>query len=269
MKKFYEYPAPPFALDGTEVTIIEQEDTTASASLNQIIDTLVTTNYVKGLVNQIPLDELSDVVVTDPQESDVLTYSSGQWINAPSVANSLVSITDIGDVVIGGGVVNGDFLRYSNGDWVNETVSMVSTLDSLTDVTISDLLQGQVLYSDTGVWKNSTMLTLDANGVNIFGAVVEKVYPLSGTMPLINPGNGTIQTWTLTGASTPNPTLGDGESVTLLIDDGAAYTVNWNTIPIIWKTNGGVAPTLNTTGYTIISLFQVDGQVYGARIGDA
>jgi hypothetical protein len=38
---------------------------------------------------------------------------------------------------------------------------------------------------------------------------------------------------------------------------------------VVWKTNAGVAPTLNTTGYTVIVLWKVSTQVYGARVGDA
>jgi hypothetical protein len=30
-----------------------------------------------------------------------------------------------------------------------------------------------------------------------------------------------------------------------------------------------VAPTLNTTGYTVIQLWEVGGAIYGARVGDA
>jgi hypothetical protein len=37
----------------------------------------------------------------------------------------------------------------------------------------------------------------------------------------------------------------------------------------VWKTNSGSAPTLNTTGYTVIQLWKVGDQVYGARVGDA
>jgi len=35
-----------------------------------------------------------------------------------------------------------------------------------------------------------------------------------------------------------------------------------------WKTDAGVAPTLNTTGYTVIVLWKVASQVYGARVGN-
>jgi len=65
-----------------------------------------------------------------------------------------------------------------------------------------------------------------------------------------------------------------GESVTLMVDDGTAYTLTWTdatwgTGGVVWKTNAGAAPTLNTSGYTVIVLWKVSTQVYGARVGDA
>jgi hypothetical protein len=97
----------------------------------------------------------------------------------------------------------------------------------------------------------------------------ETVFALSGTTPSISASNGTIQTWTLTGNSTPTSALTSGQSVTLMIDDGTAFTVTWTTIAVEWKTDGGNAPALNTTGFTAIVLWNVGGTVYGARVGDA
>jgi len=113
-----------------------------------------------------------------------------------------------------------------------------------------------------------TITTLTANGdTTLGGALVETVYAISGTTPALNPSNGTIQTWTLTGASTPTSSLNAGESITLMIDDGTAYTITWPSVT--WKTDAGVAPTLNTTGYTAIVLWKVGSVVYGARVGNA
>jgi hypothetical protein len=101
------------------------------------------------------------------------------------------------------------------------------------------------------------------------GALIETVYAISGTTPALNPSNGTIQTWTLTGASTPTSSLNAGESITLMIDDGTAYTITWTSVAVTWKTDAGVAPTLNTTGFTAIVLWKVGSVVYGARVGNA
>jgi hypothetical protein len=110
----------------------------------------------------------------------------------------------------------------------------------------------------------------------IIGAIAEDVYTISdGAAFEIDPGNGTIQLITLGASRTPKATnFAAGESVTLMVDDGTAYTLTWTDSTfggsgVVWKTNGGVAPTLNTSGYTVITLWKVSTQVYGARVGDA
>jgi len=110
----------------------------------------------------------------------------------------------------------------------------------------------------------------------ITGAILEDVYTISdGAAFEIDPGNGTIQLITLGASRTPKATnFAAGESVTLMVDDGSAYTLTWTDSTfggsgVVWKTDGGVAPTLNTSGYTVIVLWKVSTQVYGARVGNA
>jgi hypothetical protein len=98
----------------------------------------------------------------------------------------------------------------------------------------------------------------------------EEVFAVTGTEPDLSPANGSIQTWTLTGNSTPTAdTWGSGQSMTLMVDDDSAYTINWASMSITWKTIGGTAPTLLTTGYTVIELAKVGSTVYGWLAGGA
>lgn len=100
----------------------------------------------------------------------------------------------------------------------------------------------------------------------ITGTIVEDVYAITGTTPALDPANGSIQTWTLTGNSTPTDSLAAGEAITLMIDDGTAYTITWPTTT--WVNNAGAAPTLAATGYTVIALWKVSTTLYGALVGD-
>ncbi len=87
----------------------------------------------------------------------------------------------------------------------------------------------------------------------------------------IDPANGTIQTITLGASRTPKATnFAAGQSVTLMVADGTAYTITWTDATfgekgVVWV--GGSAPTLATTGYTVIELWKVGTQVYGALVG--
>jgi hypothetical protein len=100
----------------------------------------------------------------------------------------------------------------------------------------------------------------------IDGRMTEEVFAVTGTTPALDPQNGTIQTWTLSGNSTPTFAAGftAGASMTLMIDDGSAYSITWPTTQ--WA--GGSAPSLATTGYTVVELWKVGATFYGALVGE-
>jgi hypothetical protein len=90
-----------------------------------------------------------------------------------------------------------------------------------------------------------------------------------GTVNL-NPNDGPIQTWTLGANRTPGQTgWAAGQSITLMVDDGSAFAITWSTLAVVWETDAGSAPTLATTGFTVIVLWKVGTTIYGARVGDA
>jgi hypothetical protein len=99
----------------------------------------------------------------------------------------------------------------------------------------------------------------------------EEVFAITdGTTVNLDPNNGSIQTWTLGANRTPGQAnWAAGQSITLMIDDGSAFTITWTTLAVVWKTDGGSAPTLQTTGFTVIVLWKVGTTIYGARVGDA
>lgn len=147
-------------------------------------------------------------------------------------------------------------------------------------VQLSGLAGGDVLSYDAtdGRFENKTLADAGivaassgaASGLTLNDGYTEEVFSVTGTTPALSPTNGSIQTWTLSGASTPTAgTWAAGQSLTLMIDDGSAATVTWTSLAVTWKTDGGSAPTLNTTGYTVIQLWKVDTTIYGARVGDA
>jgi hypothetical protein len=114
----------------------------------------------------------------------------------------------------------------------------------------------------TGNHTHSIYLT-ETNPV-ITGSITEDVYVLTGTTPVLEPDNGTIQTWELTAASTPTDGFAAGQSMTLMVADGTAYTITWPSVTWV----GGNAPTLETTGHTVIELWKVGSTLYGALVGE-
>jgi hypothetical protein len=102
-----------------------------------------------------------------------------------------------------------------------------------------------------------------------FKEVTQTVYAITdGAAFEIDPANGGFQTITLGASRTPKATnFAAGQEVILLVDDGTAFTLTWTDATfggsgVVWE--NGSAPTLNTTGYTVITLKKVGSQVYGS-----
>jgi len=107
----------------------------------------------------------------------------------------------------------------------------------------------------------------------VIGTIKEDVYTITdGASFEIDPSNGSIQLITLGANRTPKGTnFVSGQSITLMVDDGSAYTLTWTDATfgasgVSWV--GGSAPTLATTGYTVIQMWKVATQVYAAYVGD-
>jgi hypothetical protein len=116
-----------------------------------------------------------------------------------------------------------------------------------------------------GTTDTQTLTGKTITNIILDGSVTEEVFAVTGTTPALDPVNGTIQTWTLSAASTPTDSFAAGESMTLMIDDGTAYTITWPTMT--WVNNAAAAPTLATTGYTVVALWKVSTTLYGALVG--
>ena len=143
--------------------------------------------------------------------------------------------------------------------------------NSQPNITTVGTLGNLVVSGNIGIGVSPTQ-KLDVSGsVKLSGAIYENVFTITdGSSVDLNPVNGTIQLWTLGSNRTPTATnFAPGQSITLMVIDGTNYTINWTSIGVVWKTNAGLSPTLNTSGYTAIILWKVASTVYGARVGDA
>jgi len=147
-------------------------------------------------------------------------------------------------------------LQNTNYQAVLVSGTNIRTVNGSSLLGASNLVVGDVTAAGAQTLTNKTLT-----------GYTETVFALTGTTPALNPANGTVQTWTLSGNSTPTSAIAAGQSMTLMIDDGAAFTITWPSVN--WRTNAGTAPTLNTTGFTAIVLWNVGTVLYGARVGDA
>lgn len=181
---------------------------------------------------------------SEPMQGKVLVLGTGldgiQPYPEPAPAQS-VSLADI-------------------SDWpADVTAQELGYLDGLTGSIQAQLDALAASSSAPETLENKTL-----SNVVISGAVTEEIFTISGTAPVIDPTNGTIQTWTLSGNSAPTISMADGQSLTIMINDGTSYTITWPTV--LWV--GGSAPTLAATGQTVVVFWKVAGVVYGSRVGD-
>jgi hypothetical protein len=164
-------------------------------------------------------------------------------------------------------VLNGQcaLVLFSGSGATSTAINLLSgfTLPSLT-------VLGAASLNGTTVPNAKTLVTLDdtqtlqgktVQNVVFSGSYTEQVFTITdGAAVNLDPINGTIQVWTLGADRTPTATgFDDGQSLTLMINDGTGFTITWPSVTWI----GGVAPPLSPTGFTIIGLFKVGGVLYG------
>jgi len=219
----------------------------------------------------------SAVTIDDTTGSMTFTGSGarilGDFSNA-TLANRLAfqSSTTNGSTFItvlpNGTSTNSSFRVHNTSDAGNSAYFALAT--NSTKHTINSAFNGTGSLLPIGIaFSGTDALTIRTdNGVVFAGAIDETIYAVvdAAGVPL-SPLNGTIQTWTLGASRTPTAgTWNAGESMTLMIADGTAYTVTWTTLAVTWV--GGTAPTLATTGYTVIELWKVGSTIYGANVGN-
>lgn len=113
---------------------------------------------------------------------------------------------------------------------------------------------------------NKTLTAPAISNPVMTGAPVEDIFNITdGASVDLNPANGTIQFWTLGANRTATAaSFIDGQSMTLYVADGAAYSVTWPSV--VWA--GGSAPTLPTSGYATIVLAKANSVLRGYSAGD-
>lgn len=124
---------------------------------------------------------------------------------------------------------------------------------------------GNTVLATSPTIASPTITTPAITSPTMTGTILEDVYTVSGTTPALDPDNGSIQIHSLSGTTTYSDSLAEGEAITLMINAGA-NTVTWPTTT--WVNNAGSAPTLATTGYTVVALWKVSTTLYGALVGD-
>ena len=146
---------------------------------------------------------------------------------------------------------------------------MATLSDIITPTNVLTATNTQTVTNKDLTSATNTLPTLLANKTIEAGVFTngytEEVFALgtSGSLAL-DPANGSIQTCALAGNPTFTDSLAAGQSIVLMLTNGASYTVTFPTIT--WVTSGGnVAPTL-TAADTLV-FWKISTTLYGAYAG--
>lgn len=151
-----------------------------------------------------------------------------------------------------------------------------NTLTGVVGVTATQTLTGKTItFADNtltgvvGVTATQTLTNKTVTNLVFDGDYTEEVFTITdGAAVDLDPSNGTVQVWTLGANRSPTAnSFASGQSMTLMVEDGAAYAITWPSVT--WKTDAGTPPVLSATGFTAIQLWKVSTVLYGARVGDA
>jgi hypothetical protein len=192
---------------------------------------------------------------------------SGIFIGKESRSLASTSINEI--VIAANGRGKGSNSTVIGNTNTNAAYIYGNTLNLGNGASAAAITANGALTVTAGGTNQDVTLTPSGTGKVNAPAIKETVFAITdGSSVDINPANGGIQTWTLGANRTPTASsFAEGQSVTLMVDDGTAYAITWSSISPTWI--GGSAPTLATSGFTVIELWKRSSTIYGALVGTA
>lgn len=242
----------------SSVTLASTNETTSTSHTHSFEPGGTTSQYIRGDGSLASFPAIPAGTVT--------SVSAGNGLNFTTITGSGSVVLGTPSTITGATTNSVTSTSHTHALTVTKSDVGLGNVDNTSDLNkpISTATQTALDGKVAATSGTASRLTLN-------DGYTEEVFSIAdGSSVNLNPNNGSIQTWTLGANRTPRQSSwASGQSITLLVDDGTARSINWNTLAVVWKTDGGSAPALNTTGYTVIVLWKTGSTIYGARVGDS
>ena len=251
----------------TDINSININEGCAPSGINNAIRELMV--HLKNFITGASSDPLTVggafVASSTAAVSGAATLSGGATLSGTN--------TFSGANIISGNINSSGTNTFSGNQVFSGNVSLSNALGVASGGTGTTTLTGVVIGNGTSAFTTKTnpsgafVGTSDTQTLTnkTFTGFTQTVFTITdGSSVDLNPANGTIQVWTLGANRSPTAnSFAAGQSMTLMVDDGTARTITWPSVTWV----GGVAPTLATSGYTVVVLWKVSTTLYGALVG--